>query len=475
MINSEKSGTAKSQNKNIKIKSIFGLGKGLSLEEITPDKYLLSQNFEILEEKISDKKFKVTRTASGQSKTVSLEPEESTKRTLKTHELKQLAEYALKLEEYFQSPQEIQFAIENNITYILQTKPATKEPLPQEEILPIIPTKTQIKIAIEGPEELAQAKEIHAQEIGPIRLEKIILSKGKHPLFYEKNSTLGEYKTLLKENLIKITSLLPETPMQILLPSFEEEDLSNLAGSPKNHSEETKIKFSLSHPEIFKTELRAIKEASKENKPEIILPQVSSVKEITKTYEILKKLKMEDFALGITVETPSIPILIKDICATKISSISFNTKTLAKLTLATNNPTLEDEISWAVLKQISRTLRECKSQGVKTSIHGESVKNPEMLKFLIKQKIDSISTKPSEANKISNLIQRLETNFQIEPINNKEEIKRELEELKQAEAKPTVNNQQPTATNPEESTESFETIEQAKEDSEESKKEDIFS
>ena len=66
-------------------------------------------------------------------------------------------------------------------------------------------------------------------------------------------------------------------------------------------------------------------------------------------------------------------------------------------------------MSWDVLKQISRVIRECKKQGVETSICGQAGSKEEMVKFLIKQGIDSISVNADVAKPISELIQKLET------------------------------------------------------------------
>lgn len=125
MIDTEKSGVILSTNpldNNILVESIFGQGVGISSGRINPDRYTLSKDLEIVYEKIPDKKFAIVRDSSGITKTIQLNEEKSSQKVLQTHQIKQLGEYALKLEEYFGKPQEIEFSIENGIIYLLQTK-----------------------------------------------------------------------------------------------------------------------------------------------------------------------------------------------------------------------------------------------------------------------------------------------------------------------------------------------------------------
>lgn len=451
MINSDKSGVVFSNNpkEEIIIKAVFGFGQGIDSKEINPDQYTLSKNFEILKEKITDKKLAIERTASGQTKTTTLDEEKSSKRVLKTHELKQLAEYASKLEEHYQSPQKIEFAIENNKIYILETQLITvsKEEIMQppkelEEILPIIQTRIKIKTTIDAPDSTSKAVRTKASGIGLVKLEKLIAASGSHPLFYEQEKKLEDYKNIIKHGLEKIAHAFIGKPIWVRLSYMRSDKYQTLKGAPEipeknpslgNHG----IRFLLKHPEILKAELLACKElADQGHRLGIMLPQIISVEEIKQTKTIFNSLKITNIAFGVIIETPAASILIKDICETGIDFISFATDNLTQYTLATDKANKEtessyNETSWAILKQISRVTRECKKQGVETSIYGHATSNAEMIKFLIKQGIDSISVSPEYANEASKLIQQLEIDSQIEPIDNNEEIKKEIEERKQ--------------------------------------------
>jgi pyruvate,water dikinase len=567
MINSDKSGVVFSQNpvKNndeILIEAVFGQGEGIVSGKIKPDQHTLTREIEPIEEKISDKKVAIVRTAGGQTKTIQLTPEKSKQRVLKTYELKQLAEFAVKLEDHYKKPQDIEFAIENENIYILQTRPITtlkkSEPSDKKqaeldgqiltqgmaaspgiasgtvkiihsmddlhkikqgdilvttmtnpdmvvtmqkaaailtseggvtahaaivsremgipaivgaqdaldilkdgdeitidgfhgkvfagkaqnkavEILPVVETKTKVKVMADLPQFAERAAKTKADGIGLIRLEGLIATAGKHPIAYEKENKLDEYQTMLTEGLGKIADAFIGKPIWVRSSDIRSDEYSNLKGAPKETEKNPMlgdhgIRFSLKHPEIFKAELLAIKElANKGHKFGIMFPQVISVDEVKKAKAIFNELQINNVAFGVMVETPAATILIKDICEQKIDFISFGTNDLTQYTLAIDRGNEEvqniyDEMNWAVLKQLSRVIRECKKQGVETSICGQAGSKPEMVKFLIKQGIDSISVNADVAKPISELIQKLENEKNIEPIGNKESIKKEIQE-----------------------------------------------
>lgn len=130
MVDSSKSGVIFSKDPSYKsdnttIEAVFGLGEGIVSGSITPDKYIVSENLEILDKKISEKKIAYTRASSGDKSIVKLSKEKATQQVLKESEIIRLAELALKLEEHYKKPQDIEFAIEGTEIYIVQTRPIT--------------------------------------------------------------------------------------------------------------------------------------------------------------------------------------------------------------------------------------------------------------------------------------------------------------------------------------------------------------
>ncbi len=130
MVDSDKSGVIFSKdptnkNDNIIIEAVFGLGEGIVSGKINPDEYIISNELEILSKRAADKKIAITRNSAGNQETVKLKEEKSKQQVLKEYEIKKLAEIALKLEMHYKKPQDIEFAIEKDEIYIVQTRPIT--------------------------------------------------------------------------------------------------------------------------------------------------------------------------------------------------------------------------------------------------------------------------------------------------------------------------------------------------------------
>lgn len=419
MTNSEKIIKAFSKNpiendESILIKAAFGQKL---IPDIIPDNYTLSKNFEILKETIPLKKFSVERTASGTIKTKTLNDEESAKRVLKTYEIKQVAELISKLEEIFKCPQVATLAIENKEITILNSKPIPNYSKNSNEIKKIEPpvnTRTKITTIIDPTLFEEEIKQVGPKEI-IIKLENLLSTQKKN---LENN--LEEYQSTLEKAISKITKEFDSTPNWIILPTIKDQKNSGTT-------------FLLNNKSILKATLLAIKKASN-SQSKIILPKITSPEEIASIKEILNELEMSGIPIGISLETPAASILIKDLCESKIDLISFDIKNLTKLTIASHEH--PEESSWAVLKQISRVIREAKKNNIETSIHSGDIENPKILKFLIKQKISSIALTPIQTLEISKQIQSLEIGEEIEPIDNFKEIKREIKELEKEESAP---------------------------------------
>lgn len=133
MINSEKSGVMFTVNPITKIKNqavieaSWGLGEAVVSGLVTPDSYIVDKNSgEIVNEFISEKEDMIVRKESGKG-TVQLKVPEEKKnmKVLDEREISQLIEFALKVEDFFGNPQDVEWATENGRVYILQSRPIT--------------------------------------------------------------------------------------------------------------------------------------------------------------------------------------------------------------------------------------------------------------------------------------------------------------------------------------------------------------
>ncbi|HJX50275.1 MAG TPA: phosphoenolpyruvate synthase, partial [Candidatus Nanoarchaeia archaeon] len=130
MIDANKSGVIFSKdptfkNNEIIIEAIWGLGEGIVSGMITPDKYVISEDLEIINKIIANKKLAITRDSAGKKAIVKLTESKSNQQVLSNPEIKKLSEIALKLENHYKKPQDIEFALESGEIFIVQTRPIT--------------------------------------------------------------------------------------------------------------------------------------------------------------------------------------------------------------------------------------------------------------------------------------------------------------------------------------------------------------
>ncbi|MFZ1970701.1 MAG: phosphoenolpyruvate synthase [Candidatus Nanoarchaeia archaeon] len=131
MINSDKSGVMFSENPYLKdnnmiIEAVFGLGEGIVSGTITPDKYVISRkDLKITSEYISDKKIAIIRGDKKREETITLPEKKSKSKVLGTFEINTLAELGMKLERHYKHPQDIEFAIEGDGIFLVQTRAIT--------------------------------------------------------------------------------------------------------------------------------------------------------------------------------------------------------------------------------------------------------------------------------------------------------------------------------------------------------------
>ena len=129
MVNSEKSGVMFTSHpvtgeKLCVIEAIFGLGEAIVSGMVTPDRYVYDrEKRELIEVSIADKKFMLTRK---DSETVEVKlGKKGKERVLSDDEINKLVRFAELIEDHYQTPQDVEWAIEKGRLYILQTRAIT--------------------------------------------------------------------------------------------------------------------------------------------------------------------------------------------------------------------------------------------------------------------------------------------------------------------------------------------------------------
>ncbi|MBI2044350.1 phosphoenolpyruvate synthase [Candidatus Pacearchaeota archaeon] len=137
MVNSTKSGVVFSKDpsgkhENIVVEAVFGLGEGIVSGRITPDMYVIGRNEKLIDKKIANKKIALIK-GDGETIEVKLPEEKSNSQVLSNFEAEKLGRIALKLEEHYGKPQDIEFAIQGDKIYIVQTRAITTLSQKKEE------------------------------------------------------------------------------------------------------------------------------------------------------------------------------------------------------------------------------------------------------------------------------------------------------------------------------------------------------
>ena len=182
------------------------------------------------------------------------------------------------------------------------------------------------------------------------------------------------------------------------------------------------IRFSLTHREIFKTQLRALYRASVFGKLGIMFPMISSEGEVIKALEICDEVKNElknegikysdNVEIGIMIETPAAAIL-SDRLARYVDFFSVGTNDLIQYTLACDrqNPNVEKFIDThyeAILRLIKMSAENAHKNGILIGICGELAADTRFTETFLKMGIDELSVAPSFVLKVREVVRKVD-------------------------------------------------------------------
>ena len=132
MIASEKSGVSFTVDPVLRnhyqmvIEGVWGLGEGIVSGQITPDHYKLDrETYEIEFEFIPDKKIMFCQDGLNGVLVQPVPAERVAVRVLTTDELRHLVDLGNQVEAHFGCPQDIEWAVEDGVLYLLQSRPIT--------------------------------------------------------------------------------------------------------------------------------------------------------------------------------------------------------------------------------------------------------------------------------------------------------------------------------------------------------------
>ncbi|MEK6872466.1 MAG: phosphoenolpyruvate synthase [Nanoarchaeota archaeon] len=290
------------------------------------------------------------------------------------------------------------------------------------EIKKVVETKRiKLKVILDLPDFAYRAAETGINSVGLLRLEGIIASSGKHPLLFEKEDNLLEYSKLLENGIHKIAQYF--NSIWIRTSDIRTDEFSSLQGAPEKEINPMLgfhgVRFSLKHPKILMVELEAIKNVAlnfPEKKFGVMFPQIINIDEVKKAKEYFEKFKTSNMEIGVMIETPASVQIIESI-SDLVNFVSFGTNDLTQYTLAVdrgeeNVQYLYDDFHPAIFSQIKKVIDVCRRKRVETSICGQAGSKKEMVEFLFRKGINSISVNADAAHEISLFIKSLEDEWE---------------------------------------------------------------
>ena len=165
------------------------------------------------------------------------------------------------------------------------------------------------------------------------------------------------------------------------------------------------VRISLSHPEIFITQVRAMLRAAIGFKNlRVLLPMITTVTEVEELQQLIRRahdeLIEEGFAvsmpsIGVMVEVPSAVYLAEEL-ARRVEFLSIGTNDLTQYLLAVdrNNPhvaDLYDDMHPAVLRAVQQVVEGARSYSRPVSVCGELAGNPLAAVLLMGMGVESLS------------------------------------------------------------------------------------
>jgi pyruvate, water dikinase len=338
-----------------------------------------------------------------------------------------------------QTGQEYTVDAKSGVVYTGLVEDVLKATEPKHEIPTVIPiTSTKIYVNISLPE-LAEkvARETHADGVGLLRAEHMMLSVGKHPRMLIEEGGGEKMINAFAEGVRKVATPFAPKPVVYRCLDFKPDEFLGLPGGQKYEQEAGHVGPNpllgyrgcfryVKEPDIFRLECRAIRKVREEYKltnVHVMLPFVRTLEDFRNAKRILEEEGLKrspDFKLWIMVEVPATVLLIDKFVDEGIDGISFGTNDLTMLILGIDRDDasiqeIYDERNLAVLRAMSHVIRVCSEKGVTTSICGQAPSNyPEVVEFLVREGAVSMSVNPDKVIETKLLVAAIEQKLILE-------------------------------------------------------------
>lgn len=264
----------------------------------------------------------------------------------------------------------------------------------------------ELSANIELPAELDHVAVSGAQGIGLYRTEFFYLDRPHLPSEEEQFAAYEE-----------VARRLHPKPVIIRTMDLGGDKVASYLGLPKEANPFLGwrgIRFALHHPEMFRTQIRAIYRASVHGNLRMMFPMVTTYDELTEALALCAKVRRElrqekraydaHLPIGMMVETPS-AVLSAAFMARRVAFFSIGSNDLIQYTLAMDRGNerighLYEPLEPAILQAVRHTVSAGHTAGIWVGVCGEMAGDPRIAVLLVGLGVDELSVSPFDVPRV---------------------------------------------------------------------------
>ncbi|MEM3328669.1 MAG: pyruvate, water dikinase [Saccharolobus sp.] len=325
---------------------------------------------------------------------------------------------------------------------IPQTTIGIQGGLSREVLLSLYPvTATKIYMNLGEPDVIDKYLDLPFDGIGLMRIEFIVSEWIKyHPLYLIKNNNSKLFIDKLAEGIAKVASAIFPRPVVVRFSDFKTNEYKKLIGGEEFEPDERNPMIgwrgvsryiSKEYEPAFRLEVRAILKAREEMGLKniwVMFPFVRTTWELKRAISIMEEEGLKrstDFKVWIMAEVPSVVVLAEQF-AKLIDGFSVGSNDLAQLTLGVDRDSellarmgYYNERDPAVMKSIKKLINAAHKYNKTVSICGQAPSvYPEVVEYLVKAGIDSISVNPDAVINVRRHVASIEQKIILQKLNN---------------------------------------------------------
>ena len=265
---------------------------------------------------------------------------------------------------------------------------------------------------IEGPKDVAQVRALNADGVGLFRTEFLFIGRDALP---DEDEQFEAYRSVLKAMAprpvtIRTIDVGADKALQTVVPRVEPNPALGLRA----------VRYSLSEPQMFMVQLRALLRASVFGKLNIMIPMLSHAQEIDRTLALIERAKAElseekikfsaKIPVGGMIEVPAAALAL-GMFVRRLSFLSIGTNDLIQYTLAVDRSdeavvNLYDPLHPAVLRLIAGTIQAGTRHNLPVAVCGEMAGDPAYTALLLGMGLRNFSMHPGNLLEIKQQILR---------------------------------------------------------------------